>query len=734
MNYYKKLFRTYIIITITFIVLISLIFSGGYGLVTQKEQDRSNEAVFSQICSYTNLHLSSLQEIMLLLSSSDTTLKYVAENPDTPNRYNRLELHKLISDMTTINQLDCYLMVTKLTDNYYLSNQSTGELKFGINKLPFSEDYFYEVINSFTSPYSTETRFVSVTSETEEKKFVVISRLWIRNYPLYVFAVYNQDDLFVIEYEQDYGFALLTENDVLLYLGALDQEQLTNQLASTTDSTNIHHNRTVLTEHFSFYGQQLTYAMLTETASILNPTFILIITSCIAALVLSILLMRWLTGRMYAPIQQTLEITDVLEEETTDEFILIRNNFLALKSKTEKLEHQLIQYYTPAQAKFIHDLLMGFISKEQFPEKCKKYKITDTQHDYVVVIMKVNMPQPINPEDAYSFLYSARSHILSAVETDNNLQLFQILDLTLTEQAYIFCDTDIRLLTNILHFAYNQLTNEQTADISIALGSVCNDLAEISKSFLHASHLISQTQYISSQTKVLVYNENEAISSTPYVVYYPLNMEQALINAVINNKHSVCQNLLKTIIDTNQQKNNSNLMHLALMLSATIDRILSTVNINTEAFTNNLAQIYRTLHSCKTYDALYKNTCEILNNLSEQLDIESDSQSLRTQMLEFIHTNYIKDISLLDLAEHLHMSNNYTSSLFKEVIGKNFKEYLGEYRVQKACDLITQKKGNIKLLDVADAVGCNSSSLLRLFTHYKGITPSEWIMQEFHNK
>ncbi|MCL2361644.1 MAG: helix-turn-helix domain-containing protein [Defluviitaleaceae bacterium] len=99
--------------------------------------------------------------------------------------------------------------------------------------------------------------------------------------------------------------------------------------------------------------------------------------------------------------------------------------------------------------------------------------------------------------------------------------------------------------------------------------------------------------------------------------------------------------------------------------------------------------------------------------------------AIKEKMIQFIKENYVKDISLLDLADHLNLTKNYVSMLFKDVVGNNFKDYLNQTRYEKACELL-QENPNRKLKDVAEQVGCNKDILARLFVRYGGMLPSNY--------
>jgi two-component system response regulator YesN len=97
-------------------------------------------------------------------------------------------------------------------------------------------------------------------------------------------------------------------------------------------------------------------------------------------------------------------------------------------------------------------------------------------------------------------------------------------------------------------------------------------------------------------------------------------------------------------------------------------------------------------------------------------------------MLSYIHEHYQEDISLFHLADYLNLSRNYVSTLFKNTVGRNFKDYLGEYRHQIACRIM-QEQPHKKIKEVAEMVGCNTEILTRLFTRYSGMAPSDYLHQ-----
>ena len=105
--------------------------------------------------------------------------------------------------------------------------------------------------------------------------------------------------------------------------------------------------------------------------------------------------------------------------------------------------------------------------------------------------------------------------------------------------------------------------------------------------------------------------------------------------------------------------------------------------------------------------------------------LSADEQT-KQAMLDYIHNNYSKSISLLTLASFLNMSQFYVSKQFKQLVGENFKDYLAKYRLEKAVHLF-QENPNMKIKAVAEQVGYNTETFSRIFAKYYGMPPSKYI-------
>jgi AraC-like DNA-binding protein len=108
-----------------------------------------------------------------------------------------------------------------------------------------------------------------------------------------------------------------------------------------------------------------------------------------------------------------------------------------------------------------------------------------------------------------------------------------------------------------------------------------------------------------------------------------------------------------------------------------------------------------------------------------QLKDSSKGEDRIQNVINYIGENYIKDISLDDLAEVAYMTTNSFCRYFKSRTGKTAFQFIREYRVNKACQMLINGKKSIA--EICYDNGFNSfSSFNRIFKNLKNISASEY--------
>jgi len=101
--------------------------------------------------------------------------------------------------------------------------------------------------------------------------------------------------------------------------------------------------------------------------------------------------------------------------------------------------------------------------------------------------------------------------------------------------------------------------------------------------------------------------------------------------------------------------------------------------------------------------------------------------------LDYIHSEYMKDISVDQIARFLNISREYFSTLFKEKMGIPPKQYLLNYRMSMAALMLINTTTNISI--IANSVGYGDIyNFSKMFKRHYGISPKNYISQHKQSK
>ena len=91
----------------------------------------------------------------------------------------------------------------------------------------------------------------------------------------------------------------------------------------------------------------------------------------------------------------------------------------------------------------------------------------------------------------------------------------------------------------------------------------------------------------------------------------------------------------------------------------------------------------------------------------------------------YIKDNYMKKLSLEDVASYVYLSPTYFSKVFKDETGENFNSYLNRIRIEKSKKLLLNE--NINLADISNMVGYEEQSYFsKVFKRITGKSPLQF--------
>ncbi len=117
--------------------------------------------------------------------------------------------------------------------------------------------------------------------------------------------------------------------------------------------------------------------------------------------------------------------------------------------------------------------------------------------------------------------------------------------------------------------------------------------------------------------------------------------------------------------------------------------------------------------------------------IAEQIG-DSKNQDRIAKAIHFIENNYQSNVTIDQLATHLHTSKSSVQRLFERHFNECFSEHLKLYRIGKACEMLINTRLAIALVSEQNGFG-NLSNFNRQFRKTKNMTPRQFREQYRNN-
>ena len=429
-----------------------------------------------------------------------------------------------------------------------------------------------------------------------------------------------------------------------------------------------------------------------------------------------------LSRRNYRPIALTLDLIDAQGNDGTNEFELIQNAWLEMRSKKERIEHSLSAQSDLFRRHYLLSYIQGTDSMLAEPDM-QSFLGIDTEGKHFALIGFM-LTDGGNEQDAQAFALE-RDMCFARIEelfaqlfidecTAVNLQSAQIQTWLLildSAQAESFAGMADEKLPCIL----SEVKSPGGTRVSALVSEPVEQLGKLRIAYANILSYM-EYQYVSNESGVVHISAQEGM--------YAADPVHILYEALGAGRYADASALLPTLLvnDGSLQKRKLSALDLLCKLasfleldrdsSADLDKALEAIvqADGEEEITRALDDFVRRRCGMESTDAGHE---------------EGAHDELSPQLEEYIRAHYSEvNLSLGMIAEAFGLTPKYLSTLYKSRTGRSLLEFINTVRIEQAQKLLSQP--GITVAQAAEAVGYASvKTFRRAFLKAEGVNPSQ---------
>ena len=213
--------------------------------------------------------------------------------------------------------------------------------------------------------------------------------------------------------------------------------------------------------------------------------------------------------------------------------------------------------------------------------------------------------------------------------------------------------------------------------------------------------------------------------------YYPIDVEVQIIDSILAGNQEALDEILSKVLAKNLYEISltaEKMRELKIVMVGTINRAINRMNKEASDIFGENSSVYLEIGASRNKEEFAKSVRSVFDALCIYNENENESRPDKSarDIMTYIDTNFDdSDLSLEKVAKVFFISQNHVSRVLKNKIGKSYKEYLNDVRMNEAKRLL--KNTPMTVLGVANSVGYTDiRAFNRLFKKYTNCTPNEY--------
>lgn len=482
-----------------------------------------------------------------------------------------------------------------------------------------------------------------------------------------------------------------------------------------------------------------------------NFTYVSILVSLAGAGVLTWFFMR----RNYSPVQQLVES---LKDENTDrsyadanEFRFIQKVVARTRTENDEISMQLQKHQQVLRSNMINRLLKGKPDTlVPYEEAFRSFQMKQVSTEFAVILFVIE-----NEDKLYEFL--------PGIDMNERSKLIHLIISNVVEElaekqghAGYVVETDdmMACLVNLkadtsgwehdLHdiaAEAQRFLERYDMELTISLSGRHASWIGISEAYREAVDAM-EYKMVLGKKGIIAYEDIRADSTADigYGYYYPLQIEQQLINVIKAGDLDEAASCMNEIIEKNLDKPVMPLTLARCLMFNLVGTMIKAINELGEGSGGiTLADNPRWIDdimACGTLREMQEKLQSLLQEVCAYASAKRSShvsreredtlRNLIEEVHQYIQANYMDmNLNVNAIGEHFQLKGSYLSKLYKTQTGEGILDSIHKYRIEQAKRLMRTKPESVS--EISRQIGYNDpATFIRVFKKYEGITPGKY--------
>ncbi|HHV97282.1 MAG TPA: helix-turn-helix transcriptional regulator [Clostridiaceae bacterium] len=456
---------------------------------------------------------------------------------------------------------------------------------------------------------------------------------------------------------------------------------------------------------------------------------------CVLALIIGIIISGIFTTKIYNPLESLINMARKILKRPVNkkenEYVLINNVIDELSIKVNELENTLNSNIHIIKRDIIDALLNNKADISQLDKKIKLVNMDIFADYYTVILLNLdrNFMNNISTENSQFIKYNMIDHInkfndgkVKCFATDVNDYLIAIIVCIIGDMT-----NEDKIIDKLVNECLTYANVNFKLPVHSAIGSTISNIYDVYVSYENALVALKYS-FFKRKDKVLRFNE---------ISFLEYNTDQDTFDDALfdefkryintnNCRQAIC--IVDKIVNELKNKNFSydfakqkltELVSLYYVLIKSVDK-----DIIKEMGKDMFSQFIN-LSDIDEFQVWFVNIIRQISNIVSEKESRSRTSEVIKSAINYIIDNINSDITLNDIAEHVSLSPNYLSKIFKDETGKNIQDFITQERMERAKKLLLST--NMKIEEISFEVGYNNTAyFIRRFKEMYGKTPKKF--------